>query len=148
MEKFCRKSCTNASLGLAIFPTEISVHKIASALHRATKSFCYGHRNINTPVLAQLYCCYEARETRFQSGYTLLSMVLTAQNLTFSMRVLGPRHSAYTDNLTYDRHTPIYISREISIEHPSVGLASLAQLLKCKFFLLRQITCRARPINV
>ena len=38
MEKFCRKSCTNASLGLAIFPTEISVHKIASALHRATKS--------------------------------------------------------------------------------------------------------------
>ena len=26
--------------------------------------------------------------------------------------------------------TDIYISREISIEHPSVGLASLAQLLK------------------
>ena len=28
--------------------------------------------------------------------------------------------------------TDIYISREISIEHPSVGLASLAQL--CMFF--------------
>ena len=27
----------------------------------------------------------------------------------------------------------IYISREISIEHPSVGLASLAQLSKTKF---------------
>ena len=62
--------------GLAIFPTEISVHKIASALHRATKSFYYGHRNINTPVLAQLYCYYEARVTRFQSRYTLLSMIL------------------------------------------------------------------------
>ena len=34
-------------------------------------------------------------------------------------------------DLTYDRHTHIYIytiSREILIEHPSVGLASLAQL--------------------
>ena len=33
-------------------------------------------------------------------------------------------------DLTYDRHTyiPIDIPREISIEHPSVGLASLAQL--------------------
>ena len=60
--------------GLAIFPTEISAHKIDSAMHRATKSFYYGHRNINTPVLAQLYCCYEARVTRFQSRYTLLSM--------------------------------------------------------------------------
>ena len=45
----------------------------------------------------------------------------------------GPRNSAYAVNLTYDRHTPTYrqhtyISREISIEHPSVGLASLAQL--------------------
>ena len=33
----------------------------------------------------------------------------------------------------YDiRHTDIYISREISIEHPSVGLASLAQLYVCR----------------
>ena len=47
----------------------------------------------------------------------------------------GPRNSAYAVNLTYDRHTTydipttyIYISREISIEHPSVGLASLAQI--------------------
>ena len=47
------------------------------------------------------------------------------------MRVFGPRNSAYAVNLTYEtyRHTYIYISREISIEHPSVGLASLAQLL-------------------
>ena len=46
------------------------------------------------------------------------------------MRVFGPRISAYSVNLTYEtyRHTYIYISREISIEHPSVGLASLAQL--------------------
>ena len=50
------------------------------------------------------------------------------------MRVFGPRNSAYAVNLTYEtyRHTYIhiyiYISREISIEHPSVGLASLAQL--------------------
>ena len=36
-------------------------------------------------------------------------------------------------DLTYDRHTHIYIyiPREISIEHPSVGLASLAQLYGC-----------------
>ena len=42
----------------------------------------------------------------------------------------GLRNSAYAVNLTYDRHTDIhiYILREISIEHPSVGLASLAQL--------------------
>ena len=49
--------------------------------------------------------------------------------------MFGPRNSAYAVNLTYEtyRHTYIhiyiYISREISIEHPSVGLASLAQLL-------------------
>ena len=30
--------------------------------------------------------------------------------------------------MTYYRHMHIYISREISIEHPSVGLASLTQL--------------------
>ena len=30
--------------------------------------------------------------------------------------------------MDHDRHMHIYISREISIEHPSVGLASLAQL--------------------
>ena len=58
---------------------------------------------------------------------------LTAQKLSLSMRVFGPRNSAYAVNLTYEtyRHTYIYtyiyISREISIEHPSVGLASLAQ---------------------
>ena len=38
----------------------------------------------------------------------------------------GPRNSAYAVNLTYDRHTYI-LSREISIDHPSVGLALLAQ---------------------
>ena len=58
---------------------------------------------------------------------------LTAQNLTLSMHVFGPRDSAYTVDLTYDRHTDIptyiYISPEISIEHPSVGLTSLAQLM-------------------
>ena len=47
--------------------------------------------------------------------------------------MFGPRDSAYAVNLTYNRHTDIptyiYISREISIEHPSVGLASLAQLV-------------------
>ena len=47
--------------------------------------------------------------------------------------MFGPRNSAYAVNLTYEtyRHTYIYtyISREISIEHPSVGLASLAQLV-------------------
>ena len=53
---------------------------------------------------------------------------LAAQNLNLSMRVFGPRDSAYAVNLTYDRHTDTYISPEISIEHPSVGLASLAQL--------------------
>ena len=41
----------------------------------------------------------------------------------------GLRNSAYAVNLTYEtyRHT-YYISCEISIEHPSVGLAALAQL--------------------
>ena len=47
----------------------------------------------------------------------------------------GLRNSAYTVNLTYETYRHIYIymyiyihiSREISIEHPSVGLASLAQ---------------------
>ena len=45
--------------------------------------------------------------------------------------MFGPRNSTYAVNLTYDRHT-LYISREISIEHPSVGLASLAQLIVTK----------------
>ena len=42
------------------------------------------------------------------------------------MRVFGPRNSAYFDIRDIPT-TYIYISREISIEHPSVGLASLAQ---------------------
>ena len=55
---------------------------------------------------------------------------LTAQNLTLSVRVgyvIPPTQLIWhtTDTCTYI----IYISREISIEHPSVGLASLAQLL-------------------
>ena len=44
------------------------------------------------------------------------------------MRAFGPRISAYAFWTTTDIHTDINISREISIEHPSVGLASLAQL--------------------
>ena len=48
--------------------------------------------------------------------------------LTLSMRAFGPRNSAYAFWTTTDTHTYRHISREISIEHPSVGLASLAQL--------------------
>ena len=44
--------------------------------------------------------------------------------------MFGQRNSAYAVNLTYDRHTDTYISCKISIEHPSVGLASLPQLVK------------------
>ena len=40
---------------------------------------------------------------------------------TLSLRVFGPRNSAYAFLDTTDIHT------DISIEHPSVGLASLAQ---------------------
>ena len=46
------------------------------------------------------------------------------------MRMFGPCDSAYAVNLTYNRHTDIYISPKISIEHPSVGLAPLTQLKK------------------
>ena len=56
----------------------------------------------------------------------------------------GLRNSAYAVNLPYEtyRHTYIhivyiYISREISIEHPSVGLASLAQLVTLNSLLLK-----------
>ena len=42
------------------------------------------------------------------------------------MRTFVPHISAYAFWTTTDTH--IYISREILIEHPSVGLASLAQL--------------------
>ena len=53
--------------------------------------------------------------------------------LTLSMRAFGPRISAYAfpPTLFGPRQTyiPTDIPREISIEHPSVGLASLAQLL-------------------
>ena len=49
--------------------------------------------------------------------------------LTLSMRAFGPRNSAYAFWTTTDTHTYRHISREISIEHPSVGLASLAQLI-------------------
>ena len=50
--------------------------------------------------------------------------------LTLSMRAFGPRISAYAFWTTTDIHTyiPTDIPREISIEHPSVGLASLAQI--------------------
>ena len=46
--------------------------------------------------------------------------------MTLSMRV---RNSAYAFWHTTDIPTDIYIPREISIEHPSVGLASLALTL-------------------
>ena len=57
---------------------------------------------------------------------------LTAKKKTLSMRVFGPRNSAYAINLTYETYRQHIISREISIEHPSVGLASLAQLFSNK----------------
>ena len=44
------------------------------------------------------------------------------------MRVFGPPNSTYAVNLTYDRHTDQHIISRDSIEHPSVGLASLAQI--------------------
>ena len=45
--------------------------------------------------------------------------------------MFDPRDSAYAVNLTYDNtHIYTYISCEISIEHPSVGLASLAQQIR------------------
>ena len=51
--------------------------------------------------------------------------------LTLSMRVFGPRNSAYAVNLTHSRHTyGRRTTREISIEHTSVGLTSLAQLIE------------------
>ena len=55
--------------------------------------------------------------------------------LTLSMRAFGPRISAYAFWTTTDIHTyiPTDIPREISIEHPSVGLASLAQLHNPQF---------------
>ena len=60
---------------------------------------------------------------------------LNRPKLTLSMRVFGPRKSVYAFWPTTDAH--IYISREISIEHPSVGLTSLAQLfLGWNFFWL------------
>ena len=48
---------------------------------------------------------------------------LNCPKLTLSMHVFGPRNSAYA----FWDTTDIYISREISIEQPSVGLALLAQ---------------------
>ena len=51
--------------------------------------------------------------------------------LTLSMRVFGPRNSAYAFWDMTDIHIIYiynYISREISTEHPSVRLASLAQI--------------------
>ena len=61
---------------------------------------------------------------------------LNCPKLTLSMRVFGPCNSAHTFLHTYfcmgfprqtNILTYIYISREISIEQPSVGLASLSQ---------------------
>ena len=55
---------------------------------------------------------------------------LTAKKKDFEHARVWSRNSAYAVNLTYEtyrQHIYIYISREISIEHPSVGLASLAQ---------------------
>ena len=50
---------------------------------------------------------------------------LTAKKKDFDMRVFGPR-TPPTQLIWHTRHID-NISREISIEHPSVGLASLAQ---------------------
>ena len=53
--------------------------------------------------------------------------------MALSMRV---GHVIPPTHFGHDRHTDRHISREISIEHPSVGLTSLAQLyrhLRCLF---------------
>ena len=47
--------------------------------------------------------------------------------MTMSM---GMGHVIPPTHFGHDRHTDIYMSSEISIEHPSVGLASLAQSRK------------------
>ena len=72
------------------------------------------------------------------------------------MRVFGPRNSAHaflayvffawvSHRQTYIHiYIYIYISREISIEQPSVRLASLAQLVASKmpFCIIAKISCR------
>ena len=61
--------------------------------------------------------------------------------LTLSMRAFGPRISAYAFWTTTD------IPREISIEHPSVGLASLAQSREISVEHPKCGARFARPIN-
>ena len=67
--------------------------------------------------------------------------------LTLSMRAFGPRISAYAFWTTTDIHTyiPTDIPREISIEHPSVGLASLAQLMDIRQYASKWISGNFQP---
>ena len=92
-------------------------------------------------ILSLSFLCSSVSEALFALSFSYLSehfffiyakaALVYSRNdkhgLTLSMRVLGPQNSAYAINLIYDRHTNTYISHEILIEHPSVGLASLAQ---------------------
>ena len=97
-------------------------------------------------ILSLSFICSSVSEALFalsfsflsESFFFLLSRIVEINNSGVTGQILppkndfenarGPRYSAYAANLTYDRNTLIYISREISIVHPSVGLALLTSL--------------------
>ena len=90
---------------------------------------CFSFFSFSRLILSLSFLCSSVSEALFVLSFSCLSehFFFNRPHLTLSIRVFGPRNSAYTF-FKYDRHTDIYISREISIEHSSVALASLTQL--------------------
>ena len=113
----------------------------------------YFHFRVLSSILSLFFLCSSVAEALFTLSFSYLSersffvhdkaalaRVVEINNTGVTGQSLPPkndfeyarglRNSAYAVNLTYEtyRHIYIPISREISIEHPSVGLASLAQL--------------------
>ena len=120
------------------------------------RGFLFSHFRVLSSILSLSFLCFSVSEALFTLSFSFLSepfffvhdKAALARSRNHNKGVTGQtlppkndleharglRDSAYAVNLTYEtyRHTYIhiyiYISREISIEHPSVGLASLAQL--------------------
>ena len=106
-------------------------------------------RFLSRLILSLSFLCSSVYEALFALSFSFLSerfssvhakaalAIVEMNNMGVTGRILPPNtdfeHARVWPTLfrlrflDHDRHTHIYISREISIEHPSVGLASLAQ---------------------
>ena len=110
---------------LALLSSSVSTANLSCLLATTFSSLRYLSNSISSPRFQS----FDRRSRVSQVSFNRPKMTLSMHvgHLVIPPTHFGPRQ-AYRPT---DRHIYMCISRESSIEHPSVGFASLTQLLTC-----------------